>query len=132
MDSGHKFASGAASGQNLAFGRNKLFELIMAFGHVKPILIVRINSLDGHTSPNGLIGLAGCCIIGLIDLLALSKHWLNGLVDFLGCNDLVGFIGLGLVGFIGLSLVSLSGISGISGRIGHNGTVGLVGFIGLV
>jgi hypothetical protein len=126
---------------------------------VKPILIVRINDLNGHTSHNGLIGLVRCCIMGLIDLFALSKHWLNSLVDFLGCNGLIGFIGLGLVGFIGLGLVSLvglidrislvgligfsdicglvdqislaslSGISGLSGCIGHSGLVGLIGLI---
>jgi hypothetical protein len=53
----------------MAFGHIKLFKLSKLI--VKyPILIVRINSLGGHTGPNGLIGLFGCCIIGLIDLLA--------------------------------------------------------------
>jgi hypothetical protein len=108
-------------GNNCLIGRIKFFKLSKLI--VKyPILFVRINGLDGHTSPNGLIGLVGCCIIGLINLLTLSKHWLNGLVDFLGCNGLIGFIGLsvsftglnlsfigGFVGFVGLGLVSLGG-----------------------
>jgi hypothetical protein len=79
---GHNMAFGLAFGHNAAFnpafGHNKL--LVTAFGHIKlfklselivkyPILIVRINGLDRHTGPKGLIGLFGCCI-GLIDLLA--------------------------------------------------------------
>ncbi len=76
----------------------KLSELIVKY----PIgLIVRINGLNRYTDPNSLIGLIGCCIIGLIDLLALSNHWFNGLVDFLG------YI-LGLVGFIETSVLSAS------------------------
>jgi hypothetical protein len=143
-------------GNNGLVGRIKLFKLSKLI--VKYLILnVRINGLDRHTSPNGLIGLVSFCIIGLINLLALSKHWLIGLVDFLGCIGLVSFIGLGLVGVIGLSLVSLvrlinrislvgpigfsgisglvgqislvslSGISGISSRIDHNGLIGLIG-----
>jgi hypothetical protein len=100
---------------------------------VKPILIVRINGLDGHTGPNGLIGLVGFCIIDLITLLALSKHWLNGLVDFLGCKTLVGIfslVGLGFVGLnclVGIVLCHIS-LIGLVGLIGFIGLVGLVGF----
>jgi hypothetical protein len=75
----------------MAFGLNKLIKLINGLvDRIKlfklselivkyPIgLIVRINGLNEHTNPNGLIGLVGGCIIGLINLLALLNHWLNG------------------------------------------------------
>jgi hypothetical protein len=104
---------------------------------IKPILIVRINGLDGHTGPNSLIGLVGCCIIGLITLLALSKHWLNGLVVFLGCKSLVSIFSLVGLGFVGLNcLVPFIGLVGLIGLVlGHISLISLVsliGFIGLV
>jgi hypothetical protein len=99
--------------------------------------IIGLNNLVNHnglvdcTNPNGLIGCVGRCIIGLINLSDLTKHWLtrNGLVGFIGLVGHIGFIG-GFVGFVSLGLVSLGGfISDISltGFIG----LSLVGFIGL-
>ena len=116
---------------NSLVGHHKLFELNCLVGLIKffkrselivkypTSLIVRINGLDRHTRPNGIIGL----------------------VDFLGYNGLVGLIGL--VGRIGLSmLVELIGIGRVRlidlvGPIDHNGLVssiglGVISLVGLV
>jgi hypothetical protein len=104
---------------------------------------------------NKLIELINSLVVGHSKLTELTS-----LVDIIGCNGLVGLIGLGLDDFIGLGLVSLvglinrislvgpicfSGISGlsldslvsISGLIGHNCLDGvislsLVSLVGLV
>jgi hypothetical protein len=103
--------------------------LVSRNNHINHIGFIDHKSLigfAGHIGLDGFIGLVSCnCIIGLINLAALSNHWLigligvigfglsslvghNNLVALIGYNGLVSFIGLGFIGFIGLGLVSLA------------------------
>ncbi len=62
---------------------------------------------------------------------ASSKHWLNDLVDFLGCNGLIGFIcHISLVG--GIGRIGLSGIIGIISLICLNSRFGILGCINYI
>jgi hypothetical protein len=104
---GRNFASGAASGQNLAFGRNELFKLITAFGHVKLIGHV------GHT--NGLVNHNSQIQPQLIVVIAKDykiylffqedcRIYCEGVKD--RCNGLIRDGGVGYTGIDG-SLIKL-------------------------
>ncbi len=72
---GHNFvASGAASGQNLAFDHNEIFELIVAFDHVKLVGQISLVSLIGISGFGLALGL-----IGLVGLMGLAVSLLDDL-----------------------------------------------------
>jgi hypothetical protein len=96
-----------------------------------------VASVASAASPATLASLASVA-------LALSACH-NGLIDLIGHNCLIGFIGLGLVGFIVLGfvgftshdLISLVGLIGYISLVGLGGFSGinnfsLIGFIGLI
>jgi hypothetical protein len=113
-----------AFGRNLAFSLDLVFGLITAFGH---------NLAFGLTMTFGLIMVFSLFSFGSSALAAL---WLIvfvglGLIDH---NDLVSFIGLGLVSLAGcIDNISLIGPSSISGLVGFisPGLVGVVNYSGL-
>jgi hypothetical protein len=81
--------------------------------------LVSLGGLTGH------ISLVGHCIIGLIELAALSNHRLKGLIGLISRFGLLSRIDR-------ISLVGPIGFSGISGLVGQISLVSLGGFIGQI